>query len=237
MLRIRDFMLPSLAAAMTHLELLPHILRATQPELERHLSQTRPFFALSATLTLYAHDIEEYGDIARLFDFFLAHPASVPVYFFATVVSSRKAELLEIEEDEPEMLHSVLSKLPKPLDLELLIRQTMQLYEAHPPESLPGNPWRTIDKHSVLKTTVGINSLRSQTLQQGQTWFRKQDQKLKRDQALRDVKNTMWAYRKPAQSAGIAISIAILAWWLRRDTNAVPLMLTALRNCRSLCGL
>jgi len=85
LLRIRDFMLPTLSAAIVHLRLLPPLLRSEDPKLESHLSQTQPFFALAATLTLYAHDIQEYGDIARLYDFLLAHEAAIPVYFFATV--------------------------------------------------------------------------------------------------------------------------------------------------------
>jgi len=85
LLRIRDFMLPSLDAAISHLYLLPAILDTVDPTVRRHLSQTQPFFALAATLTLYAHDIQEYGDIARLFDFFLAREAVIPVYFFAVV--------------------------------------------------------------------------------------------------------------------------------------------------------
>jgi hypothetical protein len=90
LLRIRDFMLPTLAGAEVHLHLLPAILMTSDSELCRHLSgasKPTPFFALAATLTLYAHDIEEYGDIARLFDYLLASEAAVPVYLFAVVRS------------------------------------------------------------------------------------------------------------------------------------------------------
>ncbi|KLU81428.1 hypothetical protein MAPG_00517 [Magnaporthiopsis poae ATCC 64411] len=65
-LRIRDFMLPNLAPAIAQLRLLPDILRAADPALWRHLSQTEPFFALSGTLTMYAHDVQTLGEIARL---------------------------------------------------------------------------------------------------------------------------------------------------------------------------
>jgi TBC1 domain family member 20 len=88
LLRIRDFMLPSMSGTESHLHLLPAILYAVDPVLYRHLSQTQPFFALAATLTLYAHDIEEYGDIARLFDFLLASEAAVSLYLFAVVRSA-----------------------------------------------------------------------------------------------------------------------------------------------------
>lgn len=85
LLRIRDFMLPSMSGTEPHLRLLPAILYAADPDLAAHLSQTQPFFALAATLTLYAHQIEDYGLIARLFDFLLASEAVVPVYLFAAV--------------------------------------------------------------------------------------------------------------------------------------------------------
>ena len=85
LLHIRDFMLPTMSGTESHLQLLPPLLYTVDPTLYQHLSHTQPFFALAATLTLYAHDIEEYGDIARLFDFLLASPASVPLYLFVVV--------------------------------------------------------------------------------------------------------------------------------------------------------
>lgn len=88
LLRIRDFMLPTMSGTEPHLQLLPSILYAADRALYHHLSQTQPFFALAATLTLYAHDIEGYGDIARLFDFLLASEAAIPVYLFVTVGQS-----------------------------------------------------------------------------------------------------------------------------------------------------
>jgi hypothetical protein len=79
-------MLPTMTGALSHLQLLPSILKAADAELFEHLSQTAPFyFALPATLTLYAHDIQEYGDIARLFDYLLTNEAVVSIYLYVTV--------------------------------------------------------------------------------------------------------------------------------------------------------
>ena len=89
LLRIRDFMLPTMTGALSHLQLLPAILKAADAELFAHLSETAPFyFALPATLTLYAHEIQEYGDIARLFDYLLTNEAVVSIYLYATVSRS-----------------------------------------------------------------------------------------------------------------------------------------------------
>lgn len=78
-------MLPSLSPALDHLHLLYPLLYAADPGLCGHISRTQPFFALAATLTLYAHDIQEYSDIARLFDVLLAMDPIFPVYLFAEV--------------------------------------------------------------------------------------------------------------------------------------------------------
>lgn len=214
LLRIRDFMLPSLSPSLAHLRLLPAIISTVDPKLCQHLSQTQPFFALAATLTLYAHDIQEYGDIARLFDFLLAHGAVVSVYFFAIIVLSRRDELFEIPADEPEMLHSVLSKLPKPLDLEALISRTMTVFHDHPPEQLPLRAWSRISSFSVLKTTR--YSIQMQSLQEGEEAFEMQVLELKRAKLREHALATLWKYRRPVGSVGLTIFIGVLSFWLRR---------------------
>jgi TBC1 domain family member 20 len=214
LLRIRDFMLPSLTPSLAHLRLMPAIIYAVDPKLFRHLSQTEPFFALAATLTLYAHDIQEYGDIARLFDFLLAHGAVVSVYFFAIIVLSRREELFEIPADEPEMLHSILSKLPKPLDLEALISNTMCVFETHPPERLSGRAWSKISPFSVLKTTRDPSH--KQTLQDGEELFVMQQLQLRRKELRGRAIATIWRYRRPVGSVGLAVAVSVIAFWLRR---------------------
>ncbi|KAK4955588.1 GTPase-activating protein gyp8 [Elasticomyces elasticus] len=229
LLHIRDFMLPTMSGTESHLELLPAILYAMDPVLCKHLSHTQPFFALAATLTLYAHDIEEYGDIARLFDFLLASPASIPLYLFAVIVESRKSELLEIEEDEPEMLHSILSKLPKPLNLESLIQRTSEIYKQHPPESLPGRAWNRVSANSVLKTTHDSRQLAKQTLADGEKLFEKQALEIKRADdwkqrklRMKQVLNKYEKSRKTATYAGATLIVVVVSYWLRNsDGQAV----------------
>ena len=214
LLRIRDFMLPSLSASLAHLHLLPTILYAVDRELCIHLSQTQPFFALAATLTLYAHDIQEYGDIARLFDVLIAQPAVVSIYFFAVIILSRRDELYEIPAEEPEMLHSVLSKLPKPLDLEALIFRTMTLFEEHPPESLPSSAWANISVYSVLKTTR--KSVRDQTLKDGEELFEYQALQLRRHELQKRAMATIWKYRRPTSQIGLAFLVGVVSIWVIR---------------------
>ena len=214
LLRIRDFMLPSLSASLAHLNLLPTILHAVDRKLCLHLSQTQPFFALAATLTLYAHDIQEYGDIARLFDFLIAQPAVVSIYFFAVIIISRRDELFDIPAEEPEMIHSVLSKLPKPLNLEALISRTTALFEEHPPESLPSGVWAKISVFSVLKTTR--KSARNQTLEDGEDLFEHQALQLRRNEMQKRAMTAIWSYRRPASQIGLSVLVGVLSIWMSR---------------------
>jgi hypothetical protein len=213
--RIRDYMLPSLSPAVKHLQLIPAILESTDPKLCRHLAGTQPFFALAATLTLYAHDIQEYGDIARLYDFLLAHEPVVSIYLFAAIILSRKKELLNIPVDEPEMLHFTLSKLPQPLDLEGLIIDALELFRAHPPESLPFRAWKRIPQHSVLKTSreLALDS----TTEEAKELFDLQTRDLWREEFRQKSYALMWRYRRPAGSVALAILIGVISFYIRRN--------------------
>ena len=213
LLRIRDFMLPSLSPSLAHLALLPAILYSVDAKLCQHLSGTQPFFALAATLTLYAHEIEDYGAIARLFDFLLAEDAVVSVYVFAIIILSRRKELFEIPADEPEMLHFTLSKLPKSLDVEDMITRAKTLVLEHPPERLPFRAWNKISAYSVLKTTRGLS--KPQTLIEGEAFFSKQVTQLDRAQLRQKIRSAAWRYRKPAGSVGVALLIGLVSIWIQ----------------------
>ncbi|KAL2200395.1 rab-GTPase-TBC domain-containing protein [Corynascus similis CBS 632.67] len=223
--RIRDFMLPSLGPAIAQLRLIPDILRRADPPLWRHLSATEPFFALSGTLTMYAHDITTQGDIARLFDVLLARDPAFTVYLFAAIIRSRRQELFETPPEEPEMLHSILSKLPVPLDLERLISQAVALEREFPPETLPS--WkRGISRWSVLKTerpsTSGSPEKGSEEvpgLEQGRVWFERQVRELKWQETKRAAGKWVWKNRRPAGMVGIAVLVGVLAVLLRRESG------------------
>ncbi|OQO07165.1 hypothetical protein B0A48_07733 [Cryoendolithus antarcticus] len=229
LLRIRDFMLPTMSGALSHLQLLPSILRAADAELYEHLSQTAPFyFALPATLTLYAHDIQEYGDIARLFDFLLASEAVVSIYLYAVIVVSRKKELLELEADEHDMLHSILSKLPKPLDLDLLIGNAAKLFENHPPARLRSWTWFSISGNSVLKTTSNLTKLASQTLLDGERYFKRHAAEIQaydsRKKTIARANFVVRRYRRPAVAIMTTFVVAFLALYLSRGGASIDIL-------------
>jgi hypothetical protein len=214
-LRIRDYMLPTLSPSLAQLHLIPSIIYTVNPKLHSHLPLTRPFFAIPGILTMYAHEIQEYCDIARIFDVLLAREAVFSVYMFAQIVLQRADELFEIPADEPEMLHSVLSKLPNPLDLEALISNAIKLYEEHPPEAL--RTWRSISSSSVLKTARSADQAASQSLEEGRAFFNTQVKELQWAEQRQKVLTTMWKYRRPARTVGLAILVGVLSYWIRRS--------------------
>ncbi|KAI4650035.1 uncharacterized protein J4E78_008316 [Alternaria triticimaculans] len=223
LLRIRDFMLSSLDPALAQLELLRPILRAADPVLYEHLPKSQPSFALAGTITMFAHNIQDYKDITRLFDFFLARHAVMPIYLFAAVVLSKREELLEYEKEDEDILYVMLGKLPEPFDVEFHIARTVELYERLPPASLNSWEWWRISSSSVLKSSATNNSLRHLTLEDGEMLFLQQEQDLRRAQTLRQavktihyIKLRVWHHRRYG-AVGLAVVVGAYALWLGRN--------------------
>lgn len=212
--RIRDYMLPSLSPAVKHLHLIPAIIETTDPQLRQHLGNIQPFFALAATLTLYAHDIQEYSSIARLFDFLLAQEPVVTIYLFAAMILSRKKELSEIPEDEPEMLHFMLSKLPSPLDLDAHISHATRLFHDHPPETLPLGAWKRIPWCSVLKTSRDRRG--EVTVKDAEYFFDKQCQQIRNEERKKQAVNFLWSHRRSMTSIALAILVGGASIYVRK---------------------
>ncbi|KAF5656431.1 GTPase-activating gyp10 [Fusarium heterosporum] len=212
-LRIRDFMLPSFGPTTSQLRLLPDIIHAADPHLRQHLAGVEPFYALAGTLTMYAHNIEAYQDIARLFDVFLAQEPVFPVYVFAQIILDRRNEIFEI--DEPDMLHVILGKVPTKMDLDELIVKSAALLQLHPPETL--SYWRQISDYSALKTARDLEACAKQTMEEGSQLFEKQVKELHWQEVRDRIKLALWRYRRPARTVGMAIIVGALALYLRRN--------------------
>lgn len=212
--RIRDYMLRTLTPAVKHLELIPAILEKADPALRRHIANIQPFFALAAALTLYAHDISEYNDISRLYDFLLAREPVVAIYLFAEIILSRKKELLEIPLDEPEMLHFTLSKLPQPLDLDGHILRAEQLFNDHPPETLPRGTWGRISGNSVLKTFR--DQSQKQTVEDALKSFDLQTRQLINEERRKQALDLAWKHRRAIGSVTLAVLVGAASIYMRK---------------------
>lgn len=148
------------------------------------------------------------------------------------IIISRRAELLSIEPDEPEMMHSILSKLPKPLDLEKLITDTMILFEQYPPETLRASNWHLISSSSVLKSTRDPEALARQTLEDGRRMYMQQSRQLKLLQRLGVAQSHAWRVRKPAI---LGVLVLFAAYGLRRH-DPVILFASFWHRVRTLLG-
>ncbi|KAH6629444.1 rab-GTPase-TBC domain-containing protein [Boeremia exigua] len=229
LLRIRDFMLSSIEPAIAQLELLRPLLRAADPELYAHLPESSATFALAGTITMFAHNIQEYRDITRLFDFFLTQHTVMPLYFFAAVALSRRDELLDIPHEDDDILHVMLSKLPDPFDIEFHIARAKELYAALPPDSLASWEWWRISSSSVLKTSATLADIQRLTLEDGERYFAQQEKEVRRQQyqknlrrqvtkSIKHARLRVWYYRRYG-AVGLAVLVGAYALWLGKDLN------------------
>ncbi|KJZ78092.1 hypothetical protein HIM_02729 [Hirsutella minnesotensis 3608] len=225
-LRIRDFMLPSLAPTTAQLRLLPDLLAKADPKLRRHIASIEPFYALAGTLTMYAHNIENYRDIVRLFDLFLTREPVFSIYIFAQIVVDRREEILDI--DEPDMLQVILAKVPARMDLDALIAKSINLFQRHPPETLKS--WRYISSASVLKTARAMYDCSRQTMDQGQSYFQRQLKDIWWDDVRDKAYAMLWRYRRPARIVGMAFLVALAGIYLRRNPVAVHYILSTFQR-------
>ncbi|KAH7385264.1 rab-GTPase-TBC domain-containing protein [Phaeosphaeria sp. MPI-PUGE-AT-0046c] len=223
LLRIRDFMLSTLDPAISQLQLLLPIFRAADPELYHHMPKSQPSFAIAGTITLFAHIVQPYKDITRLFDFFLAHDAVMPVYLFAAVVLSKRDELLEIDHEDEDILYVMLGKLPQPFDVEFHIARTLELYERLPPASLGSWEWWNVSSSSVLKSSATTADLHRLTLQDGESLLVQQEKEVRRRQALMKARQNVlylrkriWLYRRYGY-VSLAVLVGAYAYWLGRN--------------------
>jgi TBC1 domain family member 20 len=120
------------------------------------------------------------------------------------------------------MLHSILSKLPKPLDLENLISKTVELFQKHPPSHLPARAWAQVSSNSVLKTTQDFHKLSRQTLEDGERFFQNEAAEIRRRDLLmqrqRQLRLLATRYRRPASWFSGAILVAAMAFYFRGST-------------------
>jgi TBC1 domain family member 20 len=215
--RLRDYMLPTITPAKRHFEMVSLIVRAADPELASHIAQAENIFALSATHSLFAHDIYNYTDIVRLYDFLLAHEPIMSIYLFAAVTISRRSELLEMPADESDMLTFVISKLPQTFDIDARVQDALALFRTNPPERLPGLIWWRLSQYSVLKTSRHIE--KHQSLEDGERLCEKQISQLRAQELLQKTAQRLYRYKKPAASLTAMLMVGAFAVWLRKSGN------------------
>lgn len=231
LLRLRDHLLiDDQLGTIPHLRLLGPILFAADKEVFALLPPSpHPNTGIQAVITLYAHDIQHYADIARLWDFLLASPAVMAVYFYAILMLDRKEELMSLDPDyygDDGIMSTIFQKYPQPKDMDRLIFAATKLYEQHPPAKLPLHAWSKVSKTSVLITTSDPLALTKQTLEEGEAWHAQDKKRVLREKAFQNmVKSTRrhwWLYKRRAYKHRrplvftVAVAVGVISLWMGR---------------------
>lgn len=106
-------------------------------------------FALPWYLTWFGHSLNQYRDVVRLYDYFLASPPLMPLYVAASVVVQRRQEVFEVGCDMAS-IHCLLSQIPDDLDFEEILKRATVLYKKYPPEKLERDVKRRVQKEYVF---------------------------------------------------------------------------------------
>ncbi|KAJ2754300.1 GTPase-activating protein gyp8 [Coemansia aciculifera] len=110
---VRDAMASNLDHVLQQLQLLYVILKAISPDIHALLVELEvpPFFAISWVLTWFAHDLDDFQSICRIFDFLIVSPPMQVVYMAAAMLKRNERDILAYEPDFA-AVHTGLSKLP-----------------------------------------------------------------------------------------------------------------------------
>ncbi|EYC14988.1 hypothetical protein Y032_0038g3561 [Ancylostoma ceylanicum] len=134
----RSYLLKSLEqSVLRELDLMYVILSRADPQLERVMRDVHlgTMFALSWPLTWFSHVLEQYQQIVRFFDVFLASPPLTPIYVSAAVVLKRKSAILTCEREMP-IIHQLLSVMPHELHSDAILSDSLYLASLMPPFAL-----------------------------------------------------------------------------------------------------
>lgn len=92
-------------------------------------------YALPWYLTWFGHSLNQYRDVVRLYDYFLAKSIHSSLYVCAALVLARTDEVLDTECDMP-AVHSLLSAIPDHLDFDDVLSHASSMYDKYPPDVL-----------------------------------------------------------------------------------------------------
>ncbi|KAF1802619.1 rab-GTPase-TBC domain-containing protein [Mucor lusitanicus] len=148
---IRDAMLDSFDPVSKQLRLMSSLIEYEDPELTLFLEKANimPYYALSWILTWFSHDFEAYEKVVRLFDLFISSQAIMPVYIASAITLLRRNEILKAEKD---LVHSLITRIPQDMDIELIIQKAGLLEERYSVLQLQKQSGIWLHDESVINT-------------------------------------------------------------------------------------
>lgn len=106
-------------------------------------------FALPWYLTWFGHSLNQYKDVVRLYDYFLASPPMMPLYVAASLVVQRRSDVFA-QDCDMAFIHQTLSKIPDNLDFEEILDRASATYKDYPPEKLEKFVKQRVKKEYVV---------------------------------------------------------------------------------------
>lgn len=140
---MRDLVRDNMNVYQFILKLLFPLLSLIDNELYNKLvieSKVSSIFALSWLLTWFAHNIETFNDITRLYDFFLSTHPLMPLYFTCSILMDEnyvRSKLLNINNLDQGKLHEFFQKYDwNDINFDLLIIKSDKIFNKYPPHDL-----------------------------------------------------------------------------------------------------
>jgi hypothetical protein len=119
-------------------------------------SGTQSFLTLSWILTWFAHNVDCFESVARIFDFLLSSHPSMSIYLTAAVIVHLKFEVLKLP-CEMSAVHQFFQDLPeKRIDFNAVILHAHTLFQLHPPAVLYA-------KSNIILPIDSVHNLKSVT--------------------------------------------------------------------------
>ncbi|KAG1177335.1 hypothetical protein G6F70_004175 [Rhizopus microsporus] len=148
---LRDAMMDSFEPVSKQLRLMSSLIEYEDVELTTFLERCNvmPYYALSWILTWFSHDFERYEKIVRLFDLFISSEAIMPVYVASAIILYRRDEILKADRD---IVHSLITRIPQDIDIELIIQRAIQLQEKYTVLQLQKQSGIWLHEESVINT-------------------------------------------------------------------------------------
>lgn len=108
-------------------------------------------FALPWFLTWFGHSLNQYRDVVRLYDYFLASPPLMPLYVAVSLVVERRVEVFDAGCDMAS-IHCTLSQIPDNLNFEKILQRASELYVKYPPEKMEKQVKARVQKEYVYNS-------------------------------------------------------------------------------------
>ncbi|PVD20727.1 hypothetical protein C0Q70_18888 [Pomacea canaliculata] len=176
---LRDYMEATMERTTQVLNYLQPLLKKANPELYDYLegAELGNIFCLSWIITWFGHVLNDIKSILRIYDFFIACHALMPIYLTAAVVLYREKEIFETEQEMP-FLHALLSKVPDNLPFEQLLSNAGDLYILYPPVELANEAlkrFRRAQAQAAARKQLALqkNAQRKSILPDGNVTFAK----------------------------------------------------------------